>query len=150
MVSNISIKTKTAAYLLLKKEIEQKKAQQEQLKKELEPYLLAAETNARGSHVLAFDTPLEVNGQRYASLQKMRKESKVLNEDRVYDWLATRAQDDTLTKAERDLLSSIFVEVEQIDQSALWEVFVQDLMSQEELDSLFDTTVVWAFSPVKE
>lgn len=145
-----SIKAKTAAYLLLKKEIEQKKAQQEQLKKELEPYLLEAETNARGSHVLAFDTPLEVNGQRYASLQKMRKESKVLNEDRVYDWLATRAQDDTLTKSQRDLLSGIFVEVEHVDQEALWEVFVHDLMTQEELDNLFDTTVVWAFSPVKE
>lgn len=150
MMSSPSIKAKTAAYLLLKKEIEQKKAQQEQLKKELEPYLLAAETNARGSHVLAFDTPLEVNGQRYASLQKMRKESKVLNEARVYDWLATRAQDDTLTKSQRDLLSDIFVEVEHVDQEALWEVFVHDLMTQEELDNLFDTTVVWAFSPVKE
>lgn len=149
-MSNPSIKAKTAAYLLLNQEIKDLKAQQDRLKKELEPYLLEADTNARGSHVIAFEEPLEVVGQRYASLQKMRKESKVLNEERVYDWLATRAQDDTLTKSQRDLLSSLFVEVEHVDQAALWEVFVQDLMTQEALDSLFDTTVTWAFSPVKE
>jgi len=150
-MSDISIKTKVAAYLLLKKEIEDKKKQQENIKKELEPYLAEADTNARGSRVIAFGEVLEVNGQRYKELQKTRKESKILNEQRVIDFLDKKINVDEEPGWD-DLVDSsgIIVTVQHVDQDVLWDLFVQDMITQEELDSFFDVTVSWAFSPTKE
>jgi len=142
MQSDMVVKNKVAQYLLLKKEIEDRKTLQDSLKKELDPYLQKADTNARGSHVLAFEEPLEVHGQRYSSLQKTRKESKVLNEERVKDWAY-------LTLSEREL-ERLVVTVQHVDQDVLWDLFVNEELEQEELDSFYDTTVTWAFSPVKE
>lgn len=153
MVPNSAVKAKTAAYLLINDEIKQLKLKQENLKKELSPYLAEAETNARGSYVLTFDDPLEVLGQRYASLQRVRKESKVLNEERVMDWLAAKVDSDDEADIHWDDIVSnagVIVTVQHVDQDVLWDLFVQDLITQEEFDSFLDVTVTWAFSPVKE
>lgn len=149
----LPIKTKVAAYLLLKKEIEDKKKQQDNIKTELEPYLAQAETNSRGSYVLPFSEPLEVNGQRYKELQKTRKESKVLNEQRVIDFLMERANsEDEYWAGWDDLVSNsgVIVTVQHVDQDVLWDLYAQDMLTKEELDSFFDVTVSWAFSPTKE
>jgi len=151
-VSDASIKSKVAAYLLLNQEIADRKAMQESLKRELDPYLLEAEINARGSYVLPFAEPLKVNGKEYASLQKTKKVSKVLNEQRVIDFLMERANsEDEHWLGWDDLVSNsgVIVAVQHVDQDVLWELFVQDMISQEELDSFFDTTVSWAFSPTR-
>src|SRR6476469_5853834 len=71
--SDASVKAKVAAYLLLNQEIADRKAQQENLKRELDPYLREADTNARGSHVIPFSEPLKVNGKEYGSLQRTKK-----------------------------------------------------------------------------
>ena len=150
---NAAVKSKVAQYLLLNKEIADRKAMQDNLKQELEPYLQEAETNARGSHVIPFSDVLEVNGKRYASLQKTRKESKVLNEQRVIDFLMERANsDDEYWAGWDDLVSNsgVIVTVQHVDQDVLWDLFVQDLITQEELDSFFDVTVSWSFNPTKE
>lgn len=148
----LPIKTKVAAYLLLKKEIEDKKKQQDNIKTELEPYLSQAETNSRGSYVLPFSEPLEVNGQRYKELQKTRKESKVLNEQRVIDFLNQKAIDsspDGRPFPDSKWYGPI-VTVQHVDQDVLWDMYAQDMLTKEELDSFFDVTVSWAFSPTKE
>lgn len=138
-MSNPAIRAKTAAYLLINEEIKDLKARQNNLKMELEPYLQEADTNSRGSHVIAFGEPLEVAGKRYASLQKLRKESKVLNEERALMFLT------------QDAAFEVAVDnIQKVNQDGLWYLFVEDLITQEELDSFFDTTVTWAFSPVKE
>lgn len=139
---NAAVKSKVAQYLLLNKEIADRKKAQENLKVELEPYLQQAETNARGSHVIPFSEVLEVNGNRYAGLQKTRKESKVLNEDRVLEWAYQ-----TLSEYDRERL---VVTVQHIDQDVLWDLFVNEELTQEELDSFFDVTVSWSFNPTKE
>lgn len=138
---NPAIKAKVAAYLLLNKEIADRKTAQENIKKELEPYLAEAETNARGSHVIPFSEPLEVAGKQYASLQKTKKVSKVLNEERVLEWAYA-----TLTERDRERL---VVTVQHVDQDVLWDLFVNEELTQEELDSFFDVTVSWSFNPTK-
>lgn len=139
---NAAVKSKVAQYLLLNREIADRKTMQDNLKKELEPYLQAAETNARGSHVIPFSEVLEVNGKRYASLQKTRKESKVLNEDKVIEWAYQ-------TLSGRDI-ERLIVTVQHVDQDVLWDLFVNEELTQEELDSFFDVTVSWSFNPTKE
>lgn len=142
LTSETSVKAKVAAYLLLNKEIADRKTMQDNLKAELEPYLQEAETNARGSHVIPFNDVLEVNGKRYASLQKTRKESKVLNEDKVIEWAYK-------TLSGRDI-ERLIVTVQHVDQDVLWDLFVNEELEQEELDSFFDVSVSWSFNPTKE
>jgi len=143
---NPAVKAKVAAYLLLNKEIADRKTAQENIKQELEPYLRDAETNARGSHVIAFSQPLEIAGKQYGSLQKTKKVSKVLNEERVIDFLMERAND---PRNHPDMWKRPIVTVQHVDQDVLWDLFVRDLISQEELDSFFDETVSWSFNPTK-
>lgn len=153
MSNNAAIKSKVAQYLLLNREIADRKIMQDNIKQELEPYLREAETNARGSYVIPFQEPLEIAGKRYASLQKTRKESKVLNEERVIDFLMERANSEDEHWAGWDDLvsnSGVIVTVQHVDQDVLWDLFVQDMISQEELDSFFDITVSWSFNPTKE
>lgn len=147
------IKRKTAQYLMLKSDIEDLKKAQENIKKELDPYLLAAETNARGSHVVAFSEPLQIGETRYKSLQKVRKESRVLNEERVTEWLYAKVN----SRSEEDIHwddlvsnSDIFVTVQHIDPDVLWDWFVNDYITEEELNSFYDVTESYAFSPTKE
>lgn len=140
-MSDVVIKAKVAAYLLLNKEIADRKLAQDNIKKELEPYLQEAETNSRGSHVIPFKEPLEIAGKRYASLQKTRKESKVLNEDKVIEWAYQ-----ILSEYDRDRL---IVTVQHVDQDVLWDLFVNEELTQEELDSFFDVTVSWSFNPTR-
>lgn len=147
MQDSPAIKAKVAAYLLLKQEIEERKAMQNQLKEELEPYLLEADTNARGSRVIAFSEPLEVHGKRYASLQKQRKESRLLNEERALQLLKEKADDGQWTN---ELYLEPIITIEHIKHDELWDLFARDLLTEEEYDSLFDVTVTWAFAPTKE
>jgi hypothetical protein len=152
-MSDLVVKNKVAQYLLINQEIKDLKAQQERLKQELEPDLQSAETNARGSRVLVFSDALEVAGTRYSGLQKVRKESRVLNEERVMRFLMSRADsEDELWAGWDDLVSSsgVIVTVQHIDQDVLWDLYVQDMISQEELDSFFDVTESYAFMPTKE
>jgi hypothetical protein len=142
MSANDIVKNKTAAYLLLGQEIKNLKAQQDNIKWELDPYLSEADTNGRGSHVIGFDEVLVIAGQPYKGLQRVRKESKVLNEERVMEWSYK-------TLSEREL-SDLIVTVQHIDQDVLWNLFVEDMLTKEELDELFDVTVSWAFQPTKE
>jgi hypothetical protein len=139
---NAAVKSKVAQYLLLNQEIADRKTAQENLKRELEPYLRAADTNARGSHVIPFKEVLEVNGKRYGSLQKTKKVSKVLNEDKVIEWAYT-----TLNGKD---IERLVVTVQHVDQDVLWDLFVNEELTQEELDSFFDETVSWSFNPTKE
>jgi hypothetical protein len=139
MVDNAAIKAKMQAYVLLGQEIESNKKLREKLKQELLPHVQEQDTNSKGSHVLEFDEPLPIGGSKYKSLQYIPKQSKVLNEERTLEFL------------KRDqAFECAIVTVEHVDQDALWELFVNDQITQEELDSFFDTTITWALTPTKE
>lgn len=135
-------RNKTAAYLLLGREIKALKDQQEELKLDMEPYLREAETNARGSHVIDFGEPLEIDGTRYKGLQKVRKQSKVLDEDAVKAWAYK-----TLTERQ---INDLIVAVEHVDQDVLWNLFVNDELTQDEFDGMFVVNESWSFLPTKE
>lgn len=153
MPTDLVVKNKVAQYLLRQAEIKELQAEQARLKAELEPYLLAAPTNARGSHVIDFGEPLELDGTRYKSLQKVRKESRVLNEERVMDWLDAKVNSDSEEDVYWDDLvsnSDIFLTVRHVNQDVLWEWFTLDYITEEELNSFFDVTESFAFSPTKE
>ena len=141
------IKTKTAAYLLMNKEIADLKAKQQRIKDELEPYLMEAEQNSRGSYVIPFGESLSIDGTNYKGLQKVRKESRVLNEERILSFLQDRAND---PRNHPDIWRTPVVTVKHVDQDALWDLYARDLITQEEFDSFFDVTISYSFLPTKE
>jgi len=143
------VRNKVSAYLALKADIENLKGMQDNIKKELSPYLSEAETNTRGSYVIPFTEPLEMNGQRYKGLQNVRKESTVLNEERTIEFLKVKSLTMHPVEIVEEYLAPV-IKVEHVDHDALWDLYARDLLSKEEYDSLFDTTVSWAFSPTKE
>jgi len=152
MSSNL-VRSKVARYLLLKQDIKDLQDQQARVKLELEPYLKAAPTNSRGSHVVEFEDALEIDGVRYKSLQKVRKVSRVLNEERTTEWLYAKVNSESEEDIHWDDLvsnSGIFVTVQHIDQDVLWDFFVNEYITEEELNSFFDVTESFAFSPTKE
>jgi hypothetical protein len=151
-MSELVVKTKTAAYLLINKEIAELKDRQQKIKDELEPYLAEAEQNSRGSYVIPFGESLEIHGQLYKGLQKVRKESRVLNEERVLQYLKDKAvyeSPDGRPFADSRWYAPV-LKVEHVDQDALWDLYARDLITQEEFDSFFDSTVSYSFLPTKE
>ena len=139
MTDNAAVRAKMQAYVLMGQEIERMKDERERAKKELLPYVKSQDTNSRGSHVLEFEEPMTIGGMKYKSLQYIPKKSRVLNEERALAFL------------EKDqAFETAIITVNHVDQDALWDLFVEDFITQEELDSFFDTTVVWAFHPTKE
>lgn len=147
-MDNAAVKAMVGQYLLLGQEIKDAKAAQETVKDRLAPYLDNAEPNARGSLVIPFEESLEVNGQAYKGLQRVRKESKVLNEARAIDYIL----ECTSAGRKDGMVNDIRVlhQTWELDGDGLWEMFVQDMIDQETLDSFYDTTVSWSFLPTKE
>lgn len=138
-MSDFVTRNKVAQYLLLNQEIKEAQEQQKRLKAELDPALLAAPVNGRGSYVIDFAEPLQIGETRYKGLQKVRKESKVLNEERALAFL----------KSDQAFECAV-ITVEHVDQDALWDLFVNDMISEEELNGFFDVTVSYSFLPTKE
>jgi hypothetical protein len=141
----VDVRHETAKYLMLMADSRDLAAEAALIKERLKPELLAAKTNARGSHVIEYSELLNVGNVKYKSTQLVRKEKKELNEERVLEFLHQKEYD----TGEEDWLRPVDT-IEQVNQDALWDLFVRDMITQEELDSFFDVGVTWAFQPTKE
>lgn len=139
MNNDLVVRTKLARYLLLRDNASELKKQMEDVKDELKPYLDKARENAAGSKVLELDTPLNVAKKDYTAVQYTRKVRRTLNEERALKFL----------KKDQAFEAAI-VTVEHVDQDALWDLFVNDMISEEELNGFFDEVVSWAFNPISE
>lgn len=139
-MSDLVVRTKLAKYLDARAQMNYAKRAMEDAKEELKPYLDNARENAAGSKVLDLET--KVNGpdaKEYSAVQYTRKVSRTLNEEKALNYLR------------RDqAFESAIVTVDHVDQDALWDLFVNDLIPQEVFDSFFDEKVTWAFTPIAE
>ena len=147
------VKRKLAQYLLLQQDIKRAQEEQKIIKSQIDPYLDEAETNSRGSYVIPFTDSLQIGETKYKGLQRVRKESKVLNEERVLEFLdAKQNSEDEEDIYWDDLISNskIYEYTKHVNQDVLWEWFVNDYISQDELESFFDVTESYAFLPTKE
>lgn len=135
-------RSKVWSYLLVGEEIKELKKVQEQFKKEMNPYFEEAATNSRGSKVIRFDSPIKIGDAEYGSVQKVRKETKTLNEEKVFEWLESlpyHLPDDW----------DLVVTTRHIDQDSLWRLFTLDVIDDDTFNSFFEITESWAFSPTK-
>ncbi len=153
-MSDLVVRTKLARYLDARAQMNLAKKQMEDVKEELKPYLDKARENAAGSKVLDLET--KVNGpdlKEYSALQYTRKVKRVVNEERVLEFLRTKQNSQSEEDAGWDdwvSNSGVIITTEHVDQYVLWDAFVNDMITQEELDSFFSETVTWAFTPIAE
>lgn len=147
------VRAKVARYVMLREDMALIKQSMEDVKAELKPYLAQGRENAKGSKVLDFKEPLTVGGKVYPGVQNTRKVKRTLNEERVLEWLSAKqnseAEDDV---GWDDIVSNtgVIKYVQHVDFDVLWDLHVQNLITEEELDSFFDEDVTWAFTPISE
>ena len=96
---------------------------------------LNGEEDNNGNIILAFDEPID--GVR--SLEKQRRVSRKLNEPLAESIIDEKGIGDRVYEVKRV-----------INEEALMAAFYEDLLTEDELDSMFPANVVWALRTVKK
>jgi hypothetical protein len=90
----------------------------------------------KGSTFYSLPMPLDAAGKEWKGIKREARTSVVLNEERALEF------------AKRKGLEGVIEMVETIDLDALYVAHQQRQISEQELDSLFDTKTSYAFKPV--
>lgn len=144
-----------AKYLQLRDEIVTATKAQNEIKKEL--LRIVSESNAtyrddKGSQFL--DAPTVVNGKQYSGLKRERRTSKVFLSDKAEELLASKGLYDkeAIDMFKHDILCEIdafdqpvIVTFDvQLDQDEVYLAYQRDELTEEEVDSLFETSETFA------
>jgi hypothetical protein len=103
--------------------------------------------NDNGSLIVEFEEPVAVDGVKVLGLENRRTETSELDLDAVDEWL------ESLPEAQRKALSSRLYKrvVDHVFQpDELFKLNQEGVLSDEELDALFETNVTWALCVTKE
>lgn len=92
-----------------------------------------------GSRRWYFPASVDIDGTAYKGIKREARTSTVVNEERALKLAEAEGLEDELV-----------VQVRTIDVDALYRVYAEGRVSQDQLDSLFDTKVTHAFKPVVE
>lgn len=109
------------------------------IKKELSFAAEDSEPDGSGHLTQYFDNPLEFGGKDVLGFQKQRRVSTTFNEDRA----------EGLCK-DKGLADEQYLSWESyVDQDKISRLYAEDLLTDEEYESLLDQNVTWAFNIVK-
>ncbi|WP_188187596.1 hypothetical protein [Nonomuraea sp. SYSU D8015] len=99
----------------------------------------AGVTDAKGHRRVRFSEPIEIGGKQVKGFVRQRSESIRLDEDAVYD-----------LAEEKGLLDRVIrkVEIEEIDQDALFALQQEGLITREELQSLFTSSTTYTIKRI--
>lgn len=145
-MSDIVVRTKLAKYLTLREEAKAIKQEMEDTRDELLPYISdLGRQNAAGSKVISLDIPVKMGEDNFIGLQHTRKVRQFFNEDAVKEWFDTIPEAD-YTDTHRTIQTLLTKSL----QDELWELFVQDLITEETMATFTGEVVSWAFNPISE
>lgn len=130
-----SIVNKVRKYVSLKGRIDDLTKEQSSLKSELSDIVDKEGTPDDKGHIW-YSLPEEVDG--YQSLQRQRRVSQKLDEDTARAILKQKGLTDRCYKL-----------VPVLDESEVMACLYEDLLSEEEIDSMFPKSVSYAFIPSK-
>jgi len=97
------------------------------------------ESDESGHLRLAIGRPFEYAGRRYEGIKRERRVSRLVNEERA----------EALAMA-KGVVGRLFPARPTFDQDELYVLYQQGLLTEREIDDLFDTRVSWAFKPEAE
>lgn len=129
-------------YLFLQGEVKSLSSRAGEIKDRLMTAVTAGgEPDEKGSLFLSLPVPIEANGKTYRSLKREKRTSKYLDEERTLELLHTKGLVDRVQKERVETY---------LDQDEIYVLNQEGLLTDEELDSLFETEISWAFKPVAE
>lgn len=129
------VETQFRLFALDKKSMDSIKAHQDQTKKALLTVLEDHGSKDDKGHLwIEFDGPVE----GYTGMQRQRRVSQAIDD---------QATDDLLT--ERGLRGKCYKMVEVLDQDAVMALLYEGELTEADIDTMFPTTISYAFVPVK-
>jgi hypothetical protein len=125
----------------------------DQLKAELMDSVKYEGDEDSGHHYLSLHTPVEWNGKTYAQLKRERRARVIFSEEKTRDLLEEKErQFHEYSGEHRDFLSRVFKpEVTMtFDSDELYVLYQEDILTEQDLDGLMETSYSYAFKPVAE
>lgn len=126
-------------FLDLKARVEQETQERDRLRDELKAYVETTHdvTDVDGHQYRELSSPVTVAGKTYKTLKRERRVSTTLNEDRLLELAHEKGFTDRVIKT-----------MEYVDQDEIYVLYQEGKLTEEELDSLFDRNITWAFRPI--
>lgn len=145
-MSDIVLRTKLSKYLALREEIKDLKKEMEDTRDEILPYISEqGRENAAGSKVFSLDNPVRMGEDNFVGMQHTRKVRQFFNEDAVREWFDSVNEED-YTDTHRTIQTLLTKNL----QEELWELFVQDLITEETMATFTGEQISWSFNPIAE
>lgn len=127
-------------WLYLKTQADELVARTNQARDNVTRVLCASEkavTDDRGHLWLDLDAPLRIGEATYSAVKREKRVTKLANEQRAYDFAC-----------EKNLLTRLFPERPTFDEAELYVLYQQGLITEIELDDLYDVRTTWALKAV--
>lgn len=129
-------------WAVLKHEVKTLGTEQTRLRDSLLAHLAEnGEVDEKGSQFITLPDPIVVGVDRIGAIKRERRASTSLNLDAAEELLAGKGKT-ILARCQKEVTTVVF------DQDELYVLNQEGLISDEELDSLFETNVTWAFKPL--
>jgi hypothetical protein len=152
---------KYSQFLALKAEVEDATPKLNNLKKELLQIVQEAkdvDIDDKGSKYLSLEQPLTINGKTYSAMKRERRTTKVFLVEKAEELMTEKGLYDKARVDEfrEDILTqvdnfpqpvSVYVDI-QLDQDEVYLAYQNDLLTEEEVDSLFEMSETFAFVPI--
>jgi hypothetical protein len=106
-----------------------------------------ATINESGSQVYEFDEPLLIDGTKFLGLENVRRESSALDLDKLDD-LIDSLPEDVAKKVKARVTKKVVDYI--IDPDELFALNQEKVITDEQLDGLYTTTVTWALGVKKD
>jgi hypothetical protein len=128
---------KLRLWVHLRTQMERTQGQLNHLRDELNAHVDQFGYSDESGHLrLEIDRPFEFGGKRYEGIKRERRVSRTLNEERAQ----------SLAQA-KGLLERLFPMRPVLDADELYVLYEEGLLTENEIDDLFDARVTWAFKP---
>jgi hypothetical protein len=145
-LTDIVLRTKLSKYLALREEVKDLKKEMEDTRDEILPYIAdMGRENAAGSKVVSLDIPVKLGEDNFVGMQHTRKVRQFFNEDAVREWFDSVSEED-YTDTHRTIQTLLTKNL----QDELWELFVQEKITEETMATFTGEQISWSFNPIAE
>lgn len=138
-------------FLMLKTEADRIGKRRDELKKRLTEVIEEeGYTDEKGSLYLDLDEPVEgADGKTYEVLKWERRVSRSLNMDKGEALVLSKTYIDKADRQEYPLSKRCIVMVPMLDEEEVLKAYYDGIITEEEIDSIFDDRETFAFKPME-
>lgn len=135
-----TIARKAAQFIALRGEEKQVKERKETLRDSIKQWMQNnAEVDHDGHQWFELPEPMTIGKETFTHLKNEKKVSTFINEQRLVELAQSKDVEDRVVKWQMVMM---------VDQDEIYVLNQEGIISDEELDSLFDENVVYALRPV--